>query len=694
MDSLADLVVSLRADFGDVEAQVAKLAAEFDVVFKQIGDAAKLPTEEFGHFSEAAQKIIKDQEEAEERAHELKGALEELQAGMEEGTVSAETVERATREYEAALHAAGEEVEEGNEKAKELIETLLEFAGIELTLEALKEIGAEMFELANSSEKASISIAALRGEAGETSERMEELHNTANTLGVSFEGLTRAEQHFAAFGLSVEQSRDAMHAAIEAAAALNSSVDTTANAITRLAISGAFGRRQLIAIGLSTEAVAKTMGVAEDQVTKLAKAMDFSGRLAVIDEALVHFDGTQEKVAQSFGGQWNALKERFDNVLEDIGGSVEKALVKMEKVYDYYKLFSNIVTGHKEQPTVEPIKESDTDRAKRLAEEVKESVAKAYEGIDEEGKKLIASIEEVQYKARMGFLPFVGPTLTQEMQNFASATDGAATAIKLFFTASLQQQNLKPMEAALPEINIDNLPMLDRINVAIDAMGQVSFSSGEKAKTAFQGVSLSLQTLEKDATNTLGALGKQTIEVLLHAKNMGEAFKAIGKDIENAIVGFAIKALEQLIEKQISNAAISKAIQIADHEAQVTIDAGNAAAAAAASVFATVPFPASLIAAGIAAAEAAAEVEGIGQAETGAHIPENMVAMLHAGETVLSAGQTSKLGAAIDGGAVSEIAGQANGGDTHIHINGATKSLMDEVWNYGVKQGRRSGVNW
>jgi hypothetical protein len=189
-----------------------------------------------------------------------------------------------------------------------------------------------MFELANSSERATIAIGSLRGDLAGASDRMEELHGMAETLGVSFEDLAHVEQRFAAFGLSVDQSRAAMHAAVETAAALNISIGEAANAIDRMAISGMFNTRQLASLGLSTEQVATVMGIATDKVAGLAKEMDFSGRVAVLEAALQKFDGTAEKVADSFSGRWNRVKEEWNRDLEEMGTGIEHFLVKIAEL--------------------------------------------------------------------------------------------------------------------------------------------------------------------------------------------------------------------------------------------------------------------------------------------------------------------------------------------------------------------------
>lgn len=195
--------------------------------------------------------------------------------------------------------------------------------------------------------------------------------------------------------------------------------------------------------------------------------------------------------------------------------------------------------------------------------------------------------------------------------------------------------------------------------------------------------------------NTFDTIGSKIMQSISHAKNFGDAMKQIGNSIKDELLGAIGKAFDELIKGFIANLLIVKSAQAAAATASISTSASEGAAAAFASVMEAVPYPANLILAPQIAAYTLAAIEAFNIAafETGGDIRRTQIAMVHAGETVLSAGQTSKMGAMIDNGELS-AKGSDRGGDTHIHINGATKSLMDEVWNYGVKQGRRSGVSW
>src|ERR1035441_6514223 len=96
--------------------------------------------------------------------------------------------------------------------------------------------------------------------------------------------------------------------------------------MTRMAISGMASGRQLIALGLQTNDLAKAMGVAGDQVAKTFKKEEWEDRLITIEAALQKFSGTAEAMATTASGSFGRLKEVFHQALEQMGNELTPVL--------------------------------------------------------------------------------------------------------------------------------------------------------------------------------------------------------------------------------------------------------------------------------------------------------------------------------------------------------------------------------
>ena len=78
---------------------------------------------------------------------------------------------------------------EAHESSNELLSTLMEFAGISIGIESLREFAIGSVEAAASTEKATIALGALRGNAASAAGEIEDLKATAQNFGQSFEAM-------------------------------------------------------------------------------------------------------------------------------------------------------------------------------------------------------------------------------------------------------------------------------------------------------------------------------------------------------------------------------------------------------------------------------------------------------------------------------------------------------------------------
>lgn len=243
-------------------------------------------------------------------------AGEQASAGMEAiGTAATPATEAVTGLGEAAAHA--------KDGAHDLLETLLQFTGVEITLEAIKEAITEMVTVFSTVEKASISLTALSGSAEEAEATIDRLKNQAMATATPFLELVQAQQKLTAAFVDNEaaytQIPGVLHAASEAAAATGGSFATAANAIERIGLSGMVSGRMLVSLGLSADELAAKIGVATEDIAKAFKQMDPSERIQYIVEALGKFEGTAEAVASGVAGQMQRLKTEWEFLLEDMG---------------------------------------------------------------------------------------------------------------------------------------------------------------------------------------------------------------------------------------------------------------------------------------------------------------------------------------------------------------------------------------
>ena len=678
---------------------------------------------------------------------------------------------------------------EAHESSNELLSTLMEFAGISIGIESLREFAIGSVEAAASTEKATIALGALRGSAASAAEEIEDLKATAQNFGQSFEAMMGVNQRFAALGLSVDQSREAMHAAIEAAAAMNSTVDTTASSIDRMVVSGMAGGRQLLTLGLNAHDLAAAMGVAEASVQQAFRALYQETRLEVVTTALKKFGTTAEQTAAGMEGSWTQLKNSFTFAMEEVGNAVgpvaakfagllsglldllsgvdrtKAAIAASEKDWqllsveadragvshkeldnqfrnllisaDNYALrLRSLISEHEKLHGASANTEGDALKQKVAAE----LAAAGFGQADTAAKQLVETHDRLRMAEFADLDAFRAMTL--ELQKQAIAMQGAGTsdyakqagdaeklAQQLESLDQLQDRvlsgqgkgiggaglqldpNIVPDMAALNQQVMQLPPSIDRIGQSL-AMASGEWQSYHAASQAALDKELAaalqvadaevkrvsaLDAASKEETQAeaimskgLATIGQDILSTVTHAKSLGDAFKTLGHDVENVLVGTIGKALQQVIADQIALAAAGKALDASISIAEVQGAAGRAAAAAFASAFEILPYPAAIAAAPGFAASASAGTEAAGAIggfyETGGWVPSDMIAMVHAGEYVTPADQSSqgKFGPNAGGGGLTIGA---------IHMHGATQDLVDDVMNAVIKGARRAGAN-
>ena len=269
-----------------------------------------------GDYSELQSALDDAAHYAEQSAEQIADAFNTAGSSADEAAPQVENLGEKTKE-------AGDKAKESESAFSELGDKVLDLAtelGVVIGLaEGIKETFSAFAEV----ESATVALTALTGSAAIASEQIEQLEQMAVAENLSFPALLEANQRMVAFGFSLEDIPAALQAAADAAAALNSNVAETANAIDRMAASGMAGARQLVSLGLTTADLATVMGVAEEDVKKAFAALDQEPRLEVLTAALAKFAGQSQVAADTLKGQWQGVKNTFEAFFVTLGNFLE-----------------------------------------------------------------------------------------------------------------------------------------------------------------------------------------------------------------------------------------------------------------------------------------------------------------------------------------------------------------------------------
>ena len=306
MENLADLVVSLKADFGDAVRQVGDLQSDI----KDLGEAAVSVANQMSLFGDAVDQIP---------FADAAGQLNLFATELEPIGPAMETAAGAGEDLAPAIHEVGEESEGAAGQIKELGKELMELAGIALTLEALKEMAEEAVHVYAETERVQFALGYMSKDAAAAAEEIEKLKDTAQEFGLSFETVEQTAQRMTAAGASINGVRLALQGAANASAVTGYSFERTSAAIERMTTIGTLNGRMLLSLKITTQEVADAMGVSLSEVTNTFKNMNVEERLAVLSTALEKFGGAGEQVANLTEGQLQRLKNAWTFAMEDLG---------------------------------------------------------------------------------------------------------------------------------------------------------------------------------------------------------------------------------------------------------------------------------------------------------------------------------------------------------------------------------------
>ena len=322
-----DLVITVGGDLSAFEAALDTIPGLAQSAFGDVQSA--IQAIDLSPLSQSADTVATSLSGLSDAAAATATGLADTGAALDAAGTSLETVASSTTDAvtatQALTPALNDETAAANEASggfAEMAEKLVALGEALAVTEGLKELGEEALTAYGNVQQASISIAALTGDSDAAAEAIENLESLATSDALSFPSLLAADQKMTALGFSAAQTSQILQDAANAAAASGAGFDQAANAIDRMALSGAAGGRQLAALGISAQQLATIMNTSAAGVTAAFKALDQSDRLAVLDQALQKFSGDAALAAQSINGAWQNLKTQWDFVLESLGSAL------------------------------------------------------------------------------------------------------------------------------------------------------------------------------------------------------------------------------------------------------------------------------------------------------------------------------------------------------------------------------------
>ena len=340
----------MRADTSDFTSQIAALGKALDPLGGQFTDLGTAAFGLVGPFSDlqsqgnelagavadvgasvAAQ--VEPFTEAGDAAAEAAGFYSEAGDSESYYAGQAEEASKAAQESADAMKHAGESAHEASEGVGDLLKELMGFAGIGLSLEALREFTIEAVHLFAETEKTGFVLGRLTGNAAQAAETIEELKATAVRLAVPFEDLLGMQVRLTNFGVSIQGIRGAVQAAADAAAGTKAPFSATEGALERIAETGMASGRILRRLGIESKDLAAAMGISADEVQKAFKdtGLTIEERVAYLREAIEGkkgLTGLAEDAANLTGGALDRFKIKWQLTMEEVGKAIGPAVAE------------------------------------------------------------------------------------------------------------------------------------------------------------------------------------------------------------------------------------------------------------------------------------------------------------------------------------------------------------------------------
>lgn len=159
-----------------------------------------------------------------------------------------------------------------------------------------------------------------------TPELKEDISSTASTTGRAG-GLIRG--YFNDMGIAGVKNTDLLRESFTAlsgrAYQSGKDIGTMESALQRMVLSGNAGNRQLVALGISLDDLARVMGTTKDQASEMFKNLSQEDRLRVLTQAM----GDGAKANEMYKNSWEGVKEKASAELAGLMGAIGKPILEM-----------------------------------------------------------------------------------------------------------------------------------------------------------------------------------------------------------------------------------------------------------------------------------------------------------------------------------------------------------------------------
>src|ERR1035437_7160363 len=212
----------------------------------------------------------------------------------------------------------------------DLVKTLLEIAGVAVSIGAIKAMLADMVEDFAKVERAQEAFSMIRGSAEAGAIAIERLKEMAQELALPFDALVPIAQRMSAMGLTAQQVETALRAAADASRYSGVVFETVSAGMLRMGEAGMVSGRFLIQLGINMTDLASVMGVKSDEVQKSFRALTETSRFEFLEEALAKTRGAAEKTAGDTAGSMTRMANDWKFGLEEMGKSLSVFVVALE----------------------------------------------------------------------------------------------------------------------------------------------------------------------------------------------------------------------------------------------------------------------------------------------------------------------------------------------------------------------------
>ena len=201
----------------------------------------------------------------------------------------------------------------------DLVTTLLEIAGVGVSIAATKEMLTSMVEVFSTVERAQEAFSMIRGSAEAGAIAIERLKDMAQELALPFDALVPIAQKMAAMQMSVEQTERALRTTADASRYSGVSFEIASAAMLRMAEAGTVSGRFLIQLGTNMDDLAAVMTVKSGEVQNAFHRATAVDRWEFLEEALAKTRGAAAKTADDTAGSMTRMANEWKSGLEQMG---------------------------------------------------------------------------------------------------------------------------------------------------------------------------------------------------------------------------------------------------------------------------------------------------------------------------------------------------------------------------------------